>query len=104
MHIYISIYIYICITRSGVLLGGLAPTSFLQKGWRVLLTEMLLPPIARKRTACMIVRGYVRQTRIDEVELDEGFQPYELDEGFQPHHPPFRILAHEMSYPGRLVG
>ena len=50
-------------------------------GGRVLLTEILLPRIARQGTVCLSsIRGQARTTRIETIELDEGFQPY---------HPPF---------------
>ena len=46
----------------------------------VLLTEILLPRIARRGTVCLIsTRGQARKARIEKFELDEGFQPY--------HHP-----------------
>ena len=51
---------------------------------RVLLTETLLPQIARQGTVCQIeIRGSVREARIEKFEFDEGFQP---------HHPPFRVM------------
>ena len=61
---------------------------------RVLLTEIGLPRIARRGTACLIsIRGKTRTTRIDKFELDEGFQPY---------HPPFRVASlHLGRIPGR---
>ena len=51
---------------------------------RVLLTEILLPRIARQGAVCLIsTRGQARKARIEKFELD-------LDEGFQPYHPPSR--------------
>ena len=56
----------------------------LKRGERVLLTETLLPRIARKGAACQIsIGGQARKARIERFELDEGFQP---------HHPPFRKI------------
>ena len=61
------------------------PAWLLRKeGGRVLLTEILLPRIARQGTVCLIsIRGSARKARIEKFELDEGFQPY---------HPPFRAM------------
>ena len=43
----------------------------------MLLTEMLLPQIARRGAVCLVsIRGQARKARIYEFELDEGFQPY----------------------------
>ena len=54
-----------------------------KRGGRVLLTEMLLPRIARQGAVCLVsTRGQARTTRIEKFELDADFQPY---------HPPFRI-------------
>ena len=51
---------------------------------RVLLSEILLPRIARQGTVCLIpTRGSARKARIEKFELDEGFQPY---------HPLFRVI------------
>ena len=41
------------------------------RGGRVLLTEMLLPRIARQGTVC-------RKTQIEKYKLDEGLQQYDL--------------------------
>ena len=61
-YIYIYMYIYIFI-----------------RGERVLLTEMLLPRIARQGAVCLIsTRGLARTTIIEKFELDEGFQPYHI--------------------------
>ena len=53
----------------------------------LLLTDILLPRIARQGTVCLTsTRGrQARKTRIDKFELDEGFQPC--------HHPPSEGLA-----------
>ena len=85
MDIYIYIYIYIYRRGApddshleGSDLGGTL------RGGRVLLTEMLLPRIARRGTVCLIpIRGLARKARIEQFELAEGFQPY---------HPPFRVI------------
>ena len=43
-----------------------------KKGWRVLLTEMLLPRIARQGSVNLIsVRGFARKTHIYKVELEQ---------------------------------
>ena len=53
-------------------------------GARVLLTEILLPRIARKGAVCLIsISGQARKARIEKSELDEGFQLY---------HPPFQFF------------
>ena len=60
IYYYYYIYIYIYIKRRGVLL-----------------TEILLPRIARQGTPCRTsITGYARTTRIQKFELDVGFQPY----------------------------
>ena len=53
------------------------------RGGRIPLIEMLLPRIARWRIHhCIIsILERIRKARIEQFELDEGFQPY---------HPPFR--------------
>ena len=74
IHIYIYIYMYIYIY-----IYVLRRRCRCQEGGRVLLTEILLPWIARQGTACLIsIRGQIRKTRIEKFELDEGFQPYRL--------------------------
>ena len=47
------------------------------EGGRVLLTEIILPPIARQGAFCLVSRrGQARKTIIEKFELDEGLQPY----------------------------
>ena len=54
------------------------------RGGRVLLTEILLPRIARRGSVRLVsIRRWARKARIEKLELDEGFQPY---------HPPFRNM------------
>ena len=76
--VYNNIYIYTYVIR----LQGL-DCVHLYEGGRILLTEMQLPRIARQGALCLIsIRGRTRKTRVEQSELDEGFQQY---------HPPFRI-------------
>ena len=52
----------------------------LLKVGRVLLTEILLPRIARQGAVCPVsIRGQARTTRIERFELDEGFDLELLD-------------------------
>ena len=68
--------------RGGYSCGISFPTF--ERGGGVLLTEMLLPRIARQGTySIRSTRGQARNTRIDQFELDEGFQQY---------HTPFRNM------------
>ena len=68
----------------------------LLRGGMVLLTEILLPPIAREGTACLvIIRGQARTARIKKLELDEGFRPY---------RPPFRCMSGWHVWPGWTAG
>ena len=88
VYIYVCIYIYICYSQlcsSWFGRRGLrarpralpAAELLLRGGGRVLLTEMPLPRIARPGTCCLIsIRGQARKTRIEKLELDEGFQPH----------------------------
>ena len=48
------------------------------RGGRALLTEMLSPRIARQGTVCLSSRQ-APKTRTENVELDEGFQPYLIE-------------------------
>ena len=51
-------------------------------GGRVLLTEILLPRIARQRTVCVTsIRGQARKARFDKFEFDEGFQRGSEEQG-----------------------
>ena len=56
------------------------------------LKSLDLPRIAGQGTACLFsVRGEARVTRIDKFEFGKTrIEQIELDEAFQPFHPPFR--------------
>ena len=89
----------LCLPPWGAL-GDIQNTLFFLRGGRVLLTEILLPRIARLASNCSTgnclssfnkrissknsnCEFWARKARIEKFELDEGFQPY---------HAPFRAL------------
>ena len=71
--------LFVCLLLLVAVTGIPVATSFCKEGWRVLLSWIPLPRIARPGSACLVsIRGSARTTMIYEFELDEGFQSYHL--------------------------
>ena len=74
-------------TANGSALG--ICTEIVKRGGRVLLTEILLPRIARRASNCLI--GGCLSNCNERISSKKYIEKLELDEGFQQYHPPFRI-------------
>ena len=82
-YIYIYIYIHLSIHRRTSLYTPRAtscrrsPRCSPKKGGRMLLVGIPLARIARQGTGCLVsIIPTNRKARVEQFELDEGFQPY----------------------------